>query len=119
MSHPSKAKGDRWERELVRFLRDSGFPQAARLRQTGEADEGDLTIGSPLWALEAKDDKSLSPWAMAEQAEREARNAGKPFGVAVRKSPRRSTSEATVVMTMGTWLRMVRYCEQLENGMME
>lgn len=114
MGNPSKEKGDRWERDLVRFLRAEGFEQAARLRQTGERDEGDLTIGSPLWALEAKDTKSLSPWAMAIQAEEEARNAGKPFGVAVRKSPRRPTGEAVVMMTMKTWLRLVRYLEESE-----
>lgn len=109
---PSKAKGDRWERDLVSFFRRWGFSQAARLRQTGEADEGDLTIGSPLWALEAKDDASLSPWAMASQAEREASNAGKPFGVAVRKSPRRPPEEAVVLMTMKTWLRLVEFTEE-------
>ena len=111
MPNPSKAKGDRWERELVKFLRDSGFPQAARLRQTGVADEGDLTIGSPLWALEAKDDRSLSPAAMVAQADAEAVAANKPFGVVLRKSPQRPVSEAVVMMSMKTWVRLVRFLE--------
>lgn len=110
MPSPSKEKGDRWERDLVSFLKAEGFPHATRLRQTGR-DVGDLTIGSPFWALEAKDDKSLSPWAMASQAEREASHAGKPFGVALRKSPRRGPGEAVVLMTMATWVRLVKYME--------
>lgn len=112
MGTPSKEKGDRWERALVTYFRSQGFSQAARLRQTGEADEGDLTIGSRLWAIEAKDDKGLSPWAMAAQAEAEAENAGKPFGVAIRKSPRRPTEGATVIMTLRTWVALVRYLER-------
>ena len=116
MGNPSKAKGDRWERALVTYFRELGFVSAARLRQTGENDEGDLTLGSPLWAIEAKDDQSMSPWAMCEQAEREARNAGKPFGVAVRKSPRRPTGEAVVMMTMSTWIKLVRYMEGEDDG---
>ena len=112
MANRSKLKGDRWERDLVAYLRSVGFSQAARLRQTGERDEGDLTLGSPLWALEAKDDTSMSPWAMASQAEEEARNAGKPFGVALRKSPRRPPEECVILMTMNTWTRLVRYLEE-------
>lgn len=111
MANPSKAKGNRWENDLVKFFRSRGFVQAARLRQIGTADEGDLTIGSDWWALEAKDDKSMSSWAMARQAELEAVNASKPFGVAVRKSPRRPPSEAVVMMTMETWLRVVSKVE--------
>lgn len=112
MTNPSKAKGDRWERALVEHFRSRGLPQAARLRQTGVYDCGDLTIGSELWGLEAKDDASMSPRAMAEQAERGARNAGKPFGVAIRKSPRRPTGDAVVMMTLETWLRLVIYLEE-------
>ena len=116
MANASKAKGDRWERALVQFFQDRGFSQAARLRQTGQHDQGDITIGSPYWAIEAKDDKGLSPFAMAKQAENEARNAGKPFGVAIRKSPRRPTEDATVIMSMGTFVRIVRYLETGEYG---
>ena len=116
MGNPSKAKGDRWERALVSYFQEQGFTQAARLRQTGEHDQGDITLGSPYWAIEAKDDKGLSPYAMAEQAEREARNAAKPFGVAIRKSPRRPTEDATGIMSMKTWLRIVRYIETGQYG---
>jgi hypothetical protein len=112
MSNPSKSKGDRWERALVDFFRSRGHNQVARLRARGVLDEGDLT-GFPLWAVEAKDDSTMSPWAMALQAEAEASNAKKPFGAAFRKSPRRPPSEATVIMTMETWLRLNTYIHQL------
>lgn len=115
MSTPSKRKGDAWERALVDHFRKRGFSQAARLRQTGSRDEGDLTIGSLWWAIEAKDDKSLSPWAMASQAAQEADNSGKPFGVAIRKSPRRPTREATVTMTLDTWLALVALIESFDS----
>lgn len=112
MSNPSKAKGDRWERALVAFFRSRGYQEVARLRARGKDDEGDLT-GFPLWAIEAKDDKGLSPHAMAAQADKEARNAGKPFGAAIRKSPRRPTEEAVVLMSLETWLRLNTYIEEI------
>jgi len=113
VSNPSKSKGDRWERALVDFFRSRGYQDVARLRARGAHDEGDLG-GFPLWVVEAKDDSTMSPWAMAAQAEAEAANAGKPFGAAFRKSPRRPTEEATVIMTMATWVRLNNYINQLE-----
>ena len=112
MANASKRKGDAWERLVVRMLRAAGFSQAARLRQTGEHDEGD--VGGLAWfAVECKDDKSLSPYQMCVQADREAVAASKPYGVVVRKSPRRVPEDAVVMMSWEAFVRLAKYLEEV------
>lgn len=116
MANPSKEKGDRWERALVTELGRQGFP-ASRVRQTGRFDQGDIYLdGDSYWMVEAKNDKGLSPHAMAAQADRGAANAGRPFGVVVRKSPRRPPGEAVVMMSLNTWLAVVETVRKDDDG---
>lgn len=61
MSTPSKNKGDKAERDLVRYLQANGFPQARRTKAGGEKDMGDLSgvidRGGDLWCVQVADRK--------------------------------------------------------------
>lgn len=121
MPTPSQRKGARWEKACVDYINDrlegAGL-EVERQRQAGRLDRGDLG-GLDLWALECKDDASMSPQAMAAQADREAKNAGKPFGVALRKTRGKGAQGGTVIMTMETWLDLVEYVEGLRKQFRE
>jgi hypothetical protein len=111
MPNPQKAKGTRWESEVVRYLRSVGFDEARREVQRGARDVGDIG-GFPLWAIEAKAYASVSHSVLADfvaQANREARHAGKPFGIVVIKRPRHRTADGFVVMDLETWTRLERH----------
>lgn len=106
MANPQKARGTRWESEVVRFLHAHGFPEARRNVQHGARDIGDIG-GIPGFAIEAKDWQRPDWPAFVDQANREARNAGEPFGVAIVKRRRRPTSDAFVVMDLDTFVRLL------------
>lgn len=61
MSTPSKRKGDKAERDLVRYLNANGFPQARRTKAGGEKDLGDLSgvvdREGELWCVQVADRK--------------------------------------------------------------
>jgi hypothetical protein len=106
--NPQKAKGTRWESSIVAFLRDLGFTEARREVQRGRLDVGDIG-GFAVWAIEAKAYKSVTFGLLADfvgQANREASNAGKPFGIVVLKRPRAGTGDAFVIMDLATWARV-------------
>jgi len=110
MANASKRKGDAWEVACVKALKEAGFSQVSRLRQNGRKDVGDLG-GLEWFGLECKDDNSLSAVKMVEQADREAVHAMKPFGVVLRKSPRRPADEMVVMMSFATFVRLNKYME--------
>ena len=64
MAHPSKRKGDRFERALVSEARGAGLDaQRAYMsngRALGEAETVDLTVGA--WAVQAKRRKSIAKY---------------------------------------------------------
>lgn len=108
----AKAKGTRWETDLVRALgaffggRHGLAPR--RVAQEGFADSGDLHGISPFVA-QAKNYRS---WEDAmrlglDGAEKQKGHAGEPYGVAFVKRPRRSVGDGYAVMTVATWARLV------------
>lgn len=108
VANPQKAKGTAWESAIVTFLRDLGFTEARREVQRGRLDVGDIG-GFVSWAIEAKAYKSITFSLLGDfvaQANREADNAGKPFGIVVLKYPRHSTDQAFVIMDLATWTRV-------------
>ncbi|QPI61766.1 hypothetical protein I1A49_16440 [Streptomyces malaysiensis subsp. malaysiensis] len=72
----------------------------------GNKDQGDLH-GYPLHIIEAKNEKSIRLPEYVRQAEREAVNAGEPFGVAFVKRPRASTGDGYAVRSIATDARLV------------
>ena len=112
MTNPNKAKGSAWERAVAKHLTANGFPVERRLA-TGGPDQGDLE-GLPLWAVECKDHARPAWWDFIRQAEVEAKNANKPFGVAVVKKRKAPTGDAIVAMSLDTWVSVLAHMERLQ-----
>jgi hypothetical protein len=75
----SKAKGTRWEGEIVAYLHGAGFPHIERRTQSGAHDKGDIA-GLPL-VIEAKNCRATELAAWVDEAVAEARNAKVAVGV--------------------------------------
>lgn len=54
MTHPSRAKGSKWERELVAWLRANGWPEADRAYGEGRSDDRGDIDGVPGVCIQAK-----------------------------------------------------------------
>jgi hypothetical protein len=70
-----RAKGTRFETEIVEYLKANGFPYAERRAMRGSRDAGDIA-GIPGIAIEAKNWKTLALGEWMGEAEVGARNAG-------------------------------------------
>ena len=112
MTSPQQAKGGKWEREVLSFLRTHGFPRAYRARQEGYNDVGDIHAGG--FVLQAKD------WLRWTDAIREgldgavvqAENANAAMGTgmlpaAVVKRARHGVGDAYVVMRLADFVRFM------------
>lgn len=110
MSNRHKAKGTRWETEVVRFLAGLGL-SVHRNVQHGAKDIGDIG-GLDLFAIECKDHRTHTLAEWIDQARREAVHAGKPFGVVIFKRPRKPTSDAYVLMDLESFSRLVELLER-------
>jgi len=89
MSHPSKVKGDRAEREAAIILADRlGLPVRRKLGAGRTDDTGDLD-GLPDLTIEVKNYRDLAAAIRdgLDDAEREQTNAGTPFGAAMIRRP--------------------------------
>ena len=116
-ANPSKQKGTRYEGEIREFLNARGF-DVKRVVQMGRADQGDLH-GYPLHIIEAKSVKSFDLPAFVRQADREAVNAGEPFGVVFIKKARASTADGYAVRSIATDVRMVRRAREVEEALQD
>lgn len=76
-----RAKGTRWNTEIVRFLREHGFTYAERRALAGSKDLGDVTgiPGGPVIEAKNQNRHSFAEWL--DEANVEAVNAHAPFGV--------------------------------------
>jgi hypothetical protein len=115
VSNAAKAKGTRYESEIRDFLNTLGF-DVKRVVQMGRADQGDLH-GYPLHIIEAKSVKTIDLPSFVRQADREAVNAGEPFGVAFIKKVRGSTAEGYAVRSIATDIRLVRRLRDMEEAL--
>lgn len=99
MTSPQAAKGAKWERDVVAYLRAVGVP-ANRPRQEGFDDVGDIHA-SP-FVIQAKDHRDVMAAIRlaTDAAPVQARAAREPFGVAVVKRARRPVGEAYAVMRL-------------------
>lgn len=74
----SKAKGTRWESQIVAYLDGAGF-RVERRTLSGASDKGDIA-GLPL-VIEAKNAARIALASWVDEAVAEARNAGVAVGV--------------------------------------
>lgn len=96
----NKAKGTRWEGAVRDFLNAKGF-NVYRPAQEGFQDTGDLH-GLPLFAVQCKDWRDVTGAVREglDGAQRQARHAGKPYGVNVVKRARKPVGEAYAVLRL-------------------
>lgn len=107
MANPNKAKGTAHETNIVNFLASEGIT-ANRVVQTGAKDTGDIHTGD--FVLQAKNwhDISSALREGTDGAQRQAEHAGKPFGVAVIKRPRKGIADAYVAMPLRVFARLLK-----------
>lgn len=106
MTNPNKAKGDRWELDVTRYLAEEFNRQVRRPHQEGYKDVGDLHL-SP-FALQCKDVAGLSLPATIRAAELQAGHAEEPFGVVVHKVRGKNVADGTVSMSLRTFRALAK-----------
>lgn len=113
MANPQKAKGTRWERDVVEFLKGAGL-KVYKPRQEGFRDVGD--IHCPPFALQAKDWKDVVS-ALREGlsgAVLQAVHADLPFGAAVVKRARKPVGEAYFLLRLEDGARLMKRLREAE-----
>ena len=103
----SKAKGTRFESDVVAYLREHGFRYAERRALAGNADRGDIA-GVPGVAIECKAVQRIELATFVDESQREAANAGAGLGVTVVKRRQKSTGDAYVVMPLSAFVALIR-----------
>lgn len=120
MTNASKAKGSRFEREVLDFIRGR-HQKAERLALVGEKDEGDLAHPSGPWTfiLEAKNEKKIDLARYANEATREAHNYSAARGgvptlpAAVISRPRRGVDESYVLIPLDRFLDLTEWIDSV------
>jgi hypothetical protein len=80
---------------------------AHRIGVQGAHDKGDLRVPAP-YVVECKNEKAMDLSGWLREAEQEAENAHKPYGIVVHKRRAHGAPGAQyVTVTLNTWLRMV------------
>lgn len=116
MANAAKRKGDTFERDVVAYLREQGFPYVERAYGAGRPEDvGDLD-GIPGWVFELKNHKSIDLAGWVDEARREQANARAQFGVVVAKRRGRQAREAYVVMDLEQLARLLRERDALGVG---
>lgn len=112
-SRAAKAKGRTHENDVAEALNNSGlFHNVERRRLQGVLDKGDLTNTGP-FTVECKNTKTIDLASAVDEAEREAVNAGTPYGIAVVKRRMKAVNKSYVVLSLDCFLRLLR---DLTNG---
>ena len=102
----ARAKGTRWESEIVTYLQEHGHPFAERRALAGAADKGDILL--PGVMIEAKSHKAITLAAYADEVERQTANCPPgTVGVAWIKRPGKGIDKSYVVMDPATFLRLL------------
>lgn len=109
MANPNKAKGTKWETDVVRYLRDQGIP-ARRNAQHGLKDIGDIWF--PDFTIEAKDHAKIDLASFVDQSTRESDSAGTSFGVAVVKRRNKNVKHGYAVMDLETFTRLAKLTQR-------
>lgn len=103
----AKAKGTKWESEVVRALRAAGFAGAERRALRGSADRGDIT-GIPGVVIEAKNCARTELAAWVEEAAVERDRDGARYGAVFHHRRGRAAAEdGFVTMSGADFLRLL------------
>lgn len=118
MANPSKQKGTAWESLWTAYIREHHNPAAHRNVQMGRLDIGDVS-GYYLHASELKAEKTITLSDYIAQANREAINAGEPFGCAVVKRRMKGVADGYVVRDVATDVRLMNRLRDAEELLKE
>ena len=112
MSSYNKAKGSKFETDVMKYLRKLGH-FAERLAKAGSSDEGDIVtiIAGQTYILECKNRKKLDLPTFWAEAEKEAKNYAKARGLpgcppafVIVKRRNASIEKAWVVQPLEKWI---------------
>lgn len=99
MTSAAKARGSLFEREIVKYLQDHGFPRAERMYGAGRRDDrGDITGLDAV--IEAKSLKSIQLSVIMDEVAVEKANARMDLGIAVIKRRGKGAAHAYAVTTL-------------------
>jgi len=113
MTNANAAKGKRWEKAVLDFLRALfGRARVLRPHQEGFIDVGDLHLDA--FALQLKDEARITLASYVDDAEKQAKAAELPFGAAVVKRRGKGTGRAYVVMSLDTFARVAERLHRAE-----
>ncbi|CAM5406055.1 hypothetical protein ACTFBT_01050 [Streptomyces microflavus] len=118
MANPSKAKGTAWESAWTAYIREHHTPTAHRNVQMGAKDIGDVS-GYFLHAAELKAEKTITLSSYIAQANKEAVNAGQPYGCAVIKRRMKGTADGYVVRDVATDVRLMNRMQEMEGALQD
>ena len=113
MSSYNKAKGSKFETDVMKYLRKLGH-FAERLAKAGANDEGDIVtiIAGQTYILECKNRKSLNLPAFWDEAQVEAKNYAKARGMVatppafvIVKRKQHGVEKAWVIQDLDQWLQ--------------
>ena len=108
MSNPQKAKGSQWERDVVKYLKETGHRWVERAYGAGRQDDrGDIT-GLPGWVLECKNHKAMDLAGWIAEANVERANANAEYTVVVVKRKGKPAANGYVVMELEQFSRILR-----------
>jgi hypothetical protein len=103
-----KRKGSTFECQVVNYLRQTGFPQAAKTLAGASADRGDIQ-GLPGTVLECKAHRTLDLAGWLAEARHEAENAGQPrFAVVAKRRGVADVAESYVVLPLWAFAELLR-----------
>ena len=102
-----KRRGSQFERDVVHYLQDHGFPDCERSYGAGRpADVGDIA-NVPGVCCEVKNHARLELAQWVDEVERERINPRQPFGVVIAKRRGKGAAQSYVVMTLESFTRLV------------
>jgi Holliday junction resolvase len=108
MTSSSKQRGSRWELDVVKYLRESGFKYAERAYGAGRRDDkGDIT-GFPGWVFECKNHKAMDLAGWMDETDREKQTANAEYGVAIIKRRNKQTKDGYVLMTLEQFSKVLK-----------
>lgn len=105
MSHPSKVKGDRAEREVVALLRALGFPHAERAYGAGRDDDRGDIDGIPGVVVSVKAEREWRPHEWLAEADEQA---WRDEADTVAVFTRRPGGRYVVLLTPERWAQLMR-----------
>ena len=114
MANSAKRKGDQFERDVVAYFHEQGFPYVERAYGAGRPDDvGDLD-GIPGWCFELKNHQRLDLAGWMGELAVEQHHARAQHGAVIVKRRQHPVRHAYVVMTLEQLTQLLTQLDALE-----